>query len=128
MPRSTTSQPASARSAASIVLLLSRICPGCNGEPSSTSSSPVDSTATRARGHTVTEPDVDARQHGIDCRCDRRAGAEEHVADTHVVAGPANRGAGGHRPGQADAVVADALGVLDHHHGVGARAESAHRS
>ena len=37
-----------------MVRLLSRICPGCNGDPSVINSSPVDSTATRARLVTLT--------------------------------------------------------------------------
>ncbi len=49
-PNERTAQPAAASSGASIVWLVSRICPGASGEPSVTSSSPVDITATRARG------------------------------------------------------------------------------
>ena len=49
-PNERTSQPAAASSGASIVRLDSRIWPGASGDPSVTSSSPVDMTATRARG------------------------------------------------------------------------------
>ena len=54
-PRASTTQPAAASSGASIVALLSRIWPGRSGEPSVTSSSPVDSTATRTAGCAATE-------------------------------------------------------------------------
>jgi hypothetical protein len=54
MPRSMPTQPASRTAPSSIVRLLSRIWPGCSGEPSSMSSSPVDSTATRTGGTTDT--------------------------------------------------------------------------
>ena len=53
-PRSTASKPLSATNERRVSRLESRIWPGCSGEPSSTSSSPVEITPTRGRGTTDT--------------------------------------------------------------------------
>ena len=54
IPRLNTSQPVALIISASIVKLLSRIWPGFSSEPSITSSSPVDSIATRNFGYDKT--------------------------------------------------------------------------
>ena len=54
MPRSIASAPASSMRRNNILRFDSRIWPFCNGEPSSTSSSPVDMTPTRGRQYTDT--------------------------------------------------------------------------
>ena len=85
-------QPAAVSSGASIVWLVSRICPGANAEPSVTSSSPVDSTVTRARGKARTARALmlaSTPEHG---RRDHRSGTEHDVAATDVVTGSPHRG------------------------------------
>ena len=118
--RRSTTQPAAASSGASIVELLSRICPGRSGAPSVTSSSPVDSTATRADGNGGDAAGVDAGEHAGHRGCDDRAGAQHDLPRPHVIARPAHGGAGGHDRTEADAAALEALAVLDHRHGVGA--------
>ena len=121
VPRSITSHPASASNPASIVRLLSRIWPGASGEPSSTSSSPVDSTATVARGYTLTVRALTLANTAGDRRADLGAGREQQVARLDVVAGGSHRRSRSHGPRQANTVGGEQLAVLDHHDRIGAR-------
>ena len=101
--------------------LLSRICPGRNGEPSVTSSSPVESTATRAAGWTVTSSGVDAGEHPGDGRRDERAGGEHGVAGTDVVSdAPGRKRRRSRRRDSRTRPPSTRLAVLDHRHRVGA--------
>ena len=80
--------------ASSVGRLESRIWPGRNGPGPSTSSSPVESTPTRAGGKTVDlgqaqagqDPQVAGREHGARLE-DRLAGPQVVAGRPHVVAG-----------------------------------------
>ena len=92
-----------------------------SGEPSSTSSSPVDSTATVARGWTVTVRALTLASTAGDGRADHGAGREQQVAGLDVVAGGAHRRARLARPRDSRTRSAvEPLAVLDHHDRVGA--------
>ena len=121
MPRSTASQPASRERARSMGRLESRIRPGASGSGSSTatSSSPVESTPTRARRVTRTRATPmlasTPRWAGPEQRPGRehrRAGDQVAARRPHMVAG---RGDGPHQH-----AVAVAGGAFHHHDRVGA--------
>ena len=118
-PRSTASAPAPASCASSIGRLESRILPGASG-PDSTSSSPVESTPTRARG-------IRAARGGRRCVASTpmRAAVEHRRRARTPRRRPRGRRRRGARAagldlqGHEDAVVAVARGALDHHDRVG---------
>ena len=121
MPRSTGSHAGSASSASSIGRFESRILPGRERDRSPRSSSPVESTPTRGRGYAGTVADAEAREHAEVRRAEhacpartprRRPRGRRRRARTWS---PARR-----RVRDEHAVVAVALGALDHHDRVGA--------
>ena len=102
--------------------LLSRIWPGCSGPPSSISSSPVDSTATRARGCTDTSRALTLAS--TPSTAGRTTVPGVNSRSPGCTSSPAARTA---CPGATVASIRtrvarrQPLGVLDHHHGVGTR-------